>query len=406
MTSRRIASQVSQTTIGGYPILEKIGKGGMGTVYKGQNLQPGQFVAIKVLAGGVAANEVLRLRFAQECQIARQLDHPHIVRVLDFGLDGNKPFLVMEYVDGESLGQRLEREGKLPEAEAVRLIAQVGQALDWAHQRKLIHRDVKPDNILIGSDGNAKLTDLGLAKNLDSDFNLTRTQSSLGTPNFMAPEQFEDAKRAEPRSDLYSLAATLYMALTGELPFSGRSAKAVATIYKKKLANDIAPPSQLAPGLSPLVEAAILKGLRADRKERHASVREFVESLAGQPAEVAVAEEPKSSVKKGKERRKKRFPTRRGTRCRPLQRVPDMSWSGQVLNISEGGLCLELGRRYEPGALLTIVLNGDEAGRRSLVARVMWVRKDGPQKWMLGCQFDHPLCEFEVAALLGSGNVG
>jgi serine/threonine-protein kinase len=88
--------------------LEKIGKGGMGTVYKGQNMQPGQFVAIKVLAGGVAANEVLRLRFAQECQIARQLDHPHIVRVLDFGLDGNKPFLVMEYVDGESLGQQLE----------------------------------------------------------------------------------------------------------------------------------------------------------------------------------------------------------------------------------------------------------------------------------------------------------
>src|SRR5258708_23991557 len=101
MTNRRIASQVSETTIGGYPILEKIGKGGMGTVYKGQNLMPGQFVAIKVLAGGVAANEVLRMRFAQECQIARQLDHPHLVRVLDFGLDGNKPFLVMAYVDGE-----------------------------------------------------------------------------------------------------------------------------------------------------------------------------------------------------------------------------------------------------------------------------------------------------------------
>jgi serine/threonine protein kinase len=401
MANRRIASQVSQTKIGGYPILEKIGKGGMGTVYKGQNLQPRQFVAIKVLAGGVAASEVMRLRFAQECQIARQLDHPHIVRVLDFGLDGNKPFLVMEYVDGESLGERLHREGKLPEAEAVRLIVQVGRALHWAHQRKLIHRDVKPDNILIGADGNAKLTDLGLVKNLDSDFNLTQTQSSLGTPNFMAPEQFEDARRAEPRSDLYSLAATLYMTITGELPFSGRSTKAVATIYKKKLANEITAPSQLVPGLSAGVEAAILKGLRAERKERHASVHEFVECLRAQSAAPAsVAEEPKPIVKKGKERRKKRYATRRGSRCRPLQRVPDMSWSGQVLNISEGGLCLELGRRYEPGALLTIVLNGQETSRHSLVARVMWVRKDGREKWTMGCQFDQPLCEFEVAALV------
>jgi len=318
--------------------------------------------------------------------------------VLDFGQDGNKPYLVMEYVDGESLGQRLLREGKLPEAEAVRLIVQVAQALDYAHQRKLIHRDIKPDNILVGADGNAKLTDLGLAKNMDGDTNLTRTQSSLGTPNFMAPEQFEDAKRAEPRSDLYSLAATLYMAVTGELPFSGRSVKAVATIYKKKLANDIAPPGQLVPGLSAEVEGAILKGMRASRKERHASVREFVECLA--PHLAVPAEEPTVPIGKGKERRKKRFSTRRGSRCRPLQRVPDMSWSGQVLNISEGGLCLELSRRYEPGALLTIVLNGEETGRRSLVARVMWVRRDGPQKWTMGCQFDHPLCEFEVEAMV------
>src|SRR5260370_4310335 len=178
---------------------------------------------------------------------------------------------------------------------------------------------------------------------------------------FMAAEQFEDAKRAEARSDLCSLAATLYMAVTGELPFSGRSVKAVATIYKKKLANEITAPSQLAPGLSAGVEAAILKGLRADRKERHASVREFVECLAVQPALEAAAEEPKPSVKKGKERRKKRYPTRRGSRCRPLQRTPDMSWTGQGLNISARGLCLELGRRYQPGALLTVVLHGCHA---------------------------------------------
>jgi serine/threonine protein kinase len=408
MVKQRIASQVSQTTIGGYPVVEKISTGGMGTVYKAQSLLAGQFVAIKVLANVGAADEVVRMRFAQECQVARNLNHPHIVRVLDYGLDGSRPFLVMEYVDGESLGQRLERDGRLPEAEAVRLIGQVGTALHWAHQRKLIHRDVKPDNILISASGHAKLTDLGLVKDLDGDLNLTKTQSGMGTPHFMAPEQFEDARRADMRSDLYSLAATLYTAVTGQMPFGGSSAKAVVTIYKKKLANDIIPPRTLAPEVSARLESELLKALQRDRKQRHASVKEFIECLPAPtpPAKAAAAAPaPKAASKTAKRahtenaRTKPRFETRRGTLCKPLQRAPDKSWSGHVLNISETGLCIELTRRYEPGTLLTIVPQDTESGRRSMVARVVWVRPGTPKQWIIGCKFDKPLCDFEVDAL-------
>jgi serine/threonine protein kinase len=281
---KQIATQVDVAKIGGYQVLAKLCAGGMGTVYKAADPSTGELLAIKVLPADATEDPVLRMRFAQECQVARNLKHANIVRILEFGLDGSRPFLVMEYVDGESLGQRLDREGRLPEDEAIRLISQIGQALHWAHGRKLIHRDVKPDNILLTADGQAKLTDLGLVKNLDGDFNLTMTQSCLGTPNFMAPEQFQDA-----RSDVYSLAATLYMTVTGELPFRGPNERALLTILKKKLANEIAPPRQLVPELSERMDGAILRALRADVNERPASVLDFLQALTEETVSVAPA---------------------------------------------------------------------------------------------------------------------
>ena len=400
----RIASQVGLKKIGKYLVLEKIGAGGMGTVYKAEDPVGGQIVAIKVVPQEVATNVELGMRFAQECQVSSKLNHPHIVRVLDFGIDGTRPYLVMEYVEGENLGDKLDRQGPLGEAEAVDLIVQTGQALHFAHQRRLIHRDVKPENILISADGQAKLTDLGLAKNLESDTNLTKTMSFFGTINFMAPEQFEDAKRADALSDLYSLAATLYMALTGELPFRGRSTGAVAAVYKKKLANDIAPPRQLVPEVSERVSAAVVRTLRADRRERPASVPEFLESLTGGPVSSpdasAVEASPEVPEASETERRiAKRFSSRKSTSCVPLQRKKGADWSGAVVNISETGLCLELKRRFEPRSILTVVLEGEGTKRRSLVVRVMWVKKQGPDTWQMGCCFDQPLCPFEVEEL-------
>jgi eukaryotic-like serine/threonine-protein kinase len=281
----RLASLPVQK-VGDYALLDKIGQGAMGTVYKGRNITTGALAAIKLVSPQVVADQKLRMRFAQECQVARMLNHPHVVCMLDFGLEGSTPYLAMEYVDGRSLGQLLEESGPLPEAQALELIRQVGAALHWAHENKLVHRDIKPDNILVSGDGQAKLTDLGLAKCLEGNLGLTRTNSLFGTPNFMAPEQFIDAKRSDAQSDLYALAATLYMVLTGRVPFE--APEGIMAVYSKKTANAIEAPGRLVPGVSEHVSAAIMRGLRAERAERPASVQQFIQWLVD-PSAVAAA---------------------------------------------------------------------------------------------------------------------
>jgi len=207
-------------SIGGYDLLEKIGSGGMGIVYRARHWETRQVVAIKVMHADVARNPVILKRFERECRICSHLAHAHIVRVLEYCGSGPKPYLVMEFIDGESIGDRIERDGKMPEEEAIRLICQIADGLACAHAQGLIHRDVKPDNIMVTRDGQAKLLDLGLAKDMEGGAELTRAGQGLGTPDFMAPEQFRNAKNASVRCDVYSLAATLYMMVTGRYPFN------------------------------------------------------------------------------------------------------------------------------------------------------------------------------------------
>jgi serine/threonine protein kinase len=153
--------------VGNYEVLTKIAEGGMGAVYKGKSLATGEVVAIKIVPPETAKNPLLLKRFEQEFKAAYLIDHPNVVKAIDFCGNGPSPFLVMEFVDGGSLGQRVERDGRLGEAEAIRLISQVCEGLHRAHKQGLIHRDVKPDNILITQDGVAKLTDLGLVKEVE-----------------------------------------------------------------------------------------------------------------------------------------------------------------------------------------------------------------------------------------------
>jgi serine/threonine protein kinase len=276
-----MAQDASETVIrrvGNYDLIEKVAEGGMGTVYKGRHRDTGEIVAVKVVSPHMSGNPVLLKRFEQEYRVAQQLNHPNIVRALDFGTSGSTPFLVMEFVDGESLGQKLEREGKLPEKEAIRLIAQVAQGLHRAHKEKLIHRDVKPDNILISKDGQAKLVDLGLVKELETDLNLTRTGRGLGTPHFMAPEQFKNAKDAGPKCDIYSLGATLYMMVTGEMPFRSTGP---LDAYMKKIEDKLTPARELVPALSERTDWAIRRAMSAEPDNRPATCREFVEDLTG-----------------------------------------------------------------------------------------------------------------------------
>jgi serine/threonine protein kinase len=264
---------------GKYDLLEKVADGGMASVYRGRDQATGETVAVKLFTARQGpAQEVLLRRFEQEFRVARSLDHPHLVRALDFGVQEGVPYLVMEFVDGPTLSDHVERQGRLAEEEAIRLITQVAGALELVHGRGLVHRDVKPDNVLLTADGLAKLADLGLAKVADRGGNLTRAGTGLGTPNFMAPEQFHDAKHATSRCDIYSLAATLYMAVTGVMPFAGGG---IAEVWTQKLHGDLVPPQQLVPGLSERSAWAIRRALSAEPGQRPATCREFVEDLTG-----------------------------------------------------------------------------------------------------------------------------
>src|SRR5215475_13484115 len=143
----------SMQVVGNYELVAKIAEGGMGAIYRGRDRDSGQTVAIKIMPPHMAANPVLLKRFEQEFKAASRLDHPNIVRAIAYGDNGSSPYLVMEFINGESLGQRLDRVGKMPETEAIRIIAQVAQGLHRAHKQNLVHRDVNPDNILISADG-------------------------------------------------------------------------------------------------------------------------------------------------------------------------------------------------------------------------------------------------------------
>ena len=266
--------------IGNYELISKIAEGGMGAVYKGRHRNSQQIVAIKIIPAETARNPVLLKRFEQEFRAASLIDHPNVVKAIEYCAVPPQPFLVMEFVEGSSLGDRVERDGALPEEFAVHLIAQVCEGLHRAHKQGLIHRDVKPDNILVTPDGIAKLTDLGLVKDIEGEMNLTRTGKGLGTPHYMAPEQFRNAKNADVRCDIYSLGATLYMMVTGQVPFAKTSP---LDCWMKKTKDDLPAPRTVAKALSERVDFAIRRAMRSNPAQRPASCREFMEDLTGAP---------------------------------------------------------------------------------------------------------------------------
>lgn len=399
----------SLKSIGDYTLLKKLGEGGMGAVYKARDSRNGRVVALKIVTDDAAKNPLLMERFKQEFRATQALNHPNIVKGLDFGVEGEASYLAMEFVEGESLGDRLDRAGKIPEMEAVAIICQVAGALHLAHKHQIIHRDVKPDNILVTSQGVAKLTDLGLAKDWQSELDLTRPESGLGTPNFMAPEQFGDAKHADARFDVYSLGASLYMAVTGEIPFR---AKGNLAILKKKMLNDLVPPRKVTPKISSRTEIAILKALRCDREERYADCMEFIEALAPEGTlrptsdtkrhkvlpTLAEHVESQADGHNQKDRRAAvRYPSEAESNCQPASRVKERSWNARVQDISSSGICLILGRRFEPGTILAAEIQTKKAAmRNTCLVRVERVKEVEKGKFSLGCSFERTLTESEL----------
>jgi serine/threonine protein kinase len=386
--------------VGPYEVLGRLGKGGAGSVFKARHGPTGAIVALKVLCREDAADPVLRKRFEQEFLACRTLDNPHIVRALDFGQDGNLFYMVMEYIDGLSLQQHLAKVGRLGEHEAVAVALQIAQALQHAHQRGMIHRDVKPGNILLSADGRARLTDFGLVKCLDSGLNLTETATVLGTPCFMAPEQLNDSKRIDHRCDIYALAASLYMALTGDVPFKTR---AYSATVEKKLKGELAPPRQLVPTLSLRADWAIQRALSVSPVLRPASCTEFVRDLTGGELLVpATTSRPAPTGPPADERRRAvRYACNLEGLCSPLGAQTERPWDAAIRNVSVTGVALVLDRRFEPGTLLRVEWQpptGDGPG--STMAVVVRAQPQEAGQWLLGCRLARPLGDDEVRGLI------
>src|SRR5687768_17151470 len=239
-SGKPLAARLAEALGDAYTIEGEVGRGGMGVVYRARDERLQRRVAIKVLPPELAFQQEIRERFTREAQTAARLSHPHIVPIHTVGEGRGLVYFVMGYVDGESVGGRLKRRGRLPVEEARRIMKETADALSAAHSLSIIHRDIKPDNILLeGSRGRVMVTDFGIAKALSgtSGATLTGAGVAIGTPAFMSPEQAAGEREIDGRSDLYSLGIVSYQMLTGELPFN---APTVAGILMKQI-TEVAP---------------------------------------------------------------------------------------------------------------------------------------------------------------------
>lgn len=246
-----------------YELGPRIGMGGMGAVYQATHVWLGRQVAIKFIAPELMSEPETIARFTHEARAIGALDHPHIVRATDAGRAGNTHFLVTEFIDGIDLAQLVKRCGPLGVAEACEMIRQAALGLQHAHDQGLVHRDVKPSNLLVDRSGQVKIVDFGLARIVAGQTTLTGTGQVLGTLDYLAPEQASDARQVSIRSDIYSLGCTLYFLLSGSPPFSGRAYETAASKIKAHLA-DTPPPldrsrRKLPRGLMPYLEQMMAK---------------------------------------------------------------------------------------------------------------------------------------------------
>lgn len=261
--------------IAGYEILSKIGQGGMGTVYKARQLSLNRLVALKVLPPAFAADTERVARFRREAMLAAQLNHPNAVQVHDVGETGGCVFIVMEYVDGVSVDKMLLNE-PMEERRALEIIKGVAQALLVAHRKGIIHRDVKPANIMLTRDGQPKLADLGLAKQLGAAAEpLTWTGGICGTPTYMSPEQFAGREDIDLRTDIYSLGTTLYRMVCGKLPYEGQTPMAIMRMHSE---GELLNPKGGNPRLSAAVAGLIVRMTARDPKDRFRDCAEIVDA--------------------------------------------------------------------------------------------------------------------------------
>ncbi|MFT7618546.1 MAG: serine/threonine protein kinase [Planctomycetota bacterium] len=292
-------------SIRGYKLIKKLGKGSMGTVFKAQQLSLDRLVAIKVLAPFLQKNRKFVTRFEKEAKVLARLNHPNIVQCIDVGESNSLYYIVMEYCDGPTVLDVIKRGGALAQERATRIILQVSRALEHAYVSQIIHRDIKPDNIMIIPGGTAKLCDLGLVKDLEGSGDTTDTGSALGTPNYISPEQARGDEHVDVRTDIYSLGATYYHMVTGRTPFDNPNPAVtmVAHINEVPLA-----PKERSPELHSELNRIILKMMRKNPEDRYQIPAELVRDLEAVLAKIGDGDDlgpagPKLTTRKRRRRR-------------------------------------------------------------------------------------------------------
>lgn len=274
--------------ISGYHIHERLGAGAMGAVYHATQLSVQRPVALKVLAPKYSSDAKYVELLREEARATGRLNHPHIVGVIEAGIENGTAFIVMEYVDGGTVNDLLAKEKRLPEERSLQIARQMALALEHAHSRGFVHRDVKPKNIMLTKGGTAKLADLGLARPIEDEArNRAEAGQALGTPYYISPEQAQ-GQPATPRSDLYSLGITLYHMLTGRLPFQGNGR---VEVMRKHIREQAIPPDHLVPTISQSAAEIVEMLMQKSPPNRYSSAAELVEdidlALGGRPTKYA-----------------------------------------------------------------------------------------------------------------------
>ena len=257
-----------------YELIEKIGSGGMADVYKAKDILLDRIVAVKILHSSFAEDNDFIVRFRHEAQSAGKLSHPNIVGIYDVGCDGDVHYIVMEYVEGETLKQYIQNHPNIPIDTAVRIAIEIGYALEEAHANGIIHCDIKPHNVLLTRTGKVKVTDFGIARAINSSTVLDK-QSILGSVHYLSPEQAAGDK-ITAKTDIYFLGIVLYEMLTHHLPFEGETAVSIALQHMQ---GDIPRPTKYNPAISPMLEECLLTALQKDPDKRYDTVSDFISEL-------------------------------------------------------------------------------------------------------------------------------
>ncbi|MBJ6724489.1 serine/threonine protein kinase [Geomesophilobacter sediminis] len=276
--------QPEQILDGRFLLIEIVSRSGMATIFKAIDQDNGQIVAIKVPYLHFESSPAFYSRFIREGEVGAKLDHPYLLKFIEVP-NRSRPYLVMEFLEGETLAERLKRSGTLPEAEALSLASRICEALSYMHEHQVIHRDLKPQNVMLLTDGSIRVLDFGISKTIGRRFTFVGFTPALGTPEFMAPEQVL-GKRGDERTDIYSLGTVLYRMLVGSNPFAGESDD-VFVAMNARVTGDPEAPRRLNPQISEQAEEIILHAMERDPAKRYPSAAAFKTELDA-PLKVAL----------------------------------------------------------------------------------------------------------------------